>query len=257
MPGQGSSSRPPVTAAFDRERVRALSEDCTLLIACWDRGFQAAHHWVNHAALAWSLPALFSEIRATTTLAGPLFIPGRSACWMCYRMRAIACEQDFDRAMAFEEHLDQKRQPGLAGRPILTALPLQLAAMLTLEALKCLIKFNPPTLVDKVLAFDGLLGATQSHAVLVKPYCPVCSKKKARQHPHGAELLREAEDTKRPLHELSELLVSQHSGIITASRPLLATPPSRHRRECGVPGSPIIASSPPSRNRIRPARVRA
>ena len=59
--------------------------------------------------------AAFVCLRATSTFAGPLFIPGRSACWMCYRMRALACEQDFDLGMTYEEHLDRKRQPGKTG----------------------------------------------------------------------------------------------------------------------------------------------
>ncbi len=162
---------------FDRDRVRTLSEGCQLLIVCWDRGFHAAHHWANQAALELGMPALFSELRATSTFAGPLFLPGRSACWMCYRMRALACEQDFDLAMAYEEHLDRKRRPCLAERPVLPVLPLQLASTLALEALKLLIRLNQPTLVDKVLVFDGLLSGTTTHPVLVKPYCPTCSKK--------------------------------------------------------------------------------
>jgi bacteriocin biosynthesis cyclodehydratase domain-containing protein len=93
-------------------------------------------------------------------------------------MRALACEQDFDLAMAYEEHLDRKRLPSLAERPVLTALPLQLASTLTLEALKLLIRLNQPTLVDKVLAFDALLSETRKHPVLVKPFCPTCSEKK-------------------------------------------------------------------------------
>lgn len=176
--------------AFDRDRVRALSEGCKLLIVCWDRGFHAAHHWANEAALEFGVPALFSELRATTTIAGPLFLPGRSACWMCYRMRVLACEQDFDLAMAYEEHLDRKRQPSLAERPLLPALPLQLASTLALEALKFLIRLNQPTLVDKVLAFDGLLGETRTHPVLVKPFCPTCSKKKLASSPSARSSLR-------------------------------------------------------------------
>jgi bacteriocin biosynthesis cyclodehydratase domain-containing protein len=102
---------------------------------------------------------------------------------MCYRMRALACEQDFDLAMAYEEHLDRKRSPGLAQRPVLPALPVQLAATLALEAIKSLVRLNQPTLVDKVLAFDGLLSDSQTHPVLVKPGCPVCSKKNSAGSP--------------------------------------------------------------------------
>jgi bacteriocin biosynthesis cyclodehydratase domain-containing protein len=168
---------------FDRERVRALSEGCRMLIVAWDRGFHAAYHWVNEAAIELGVPALFSELRATTSYAGPLFMPGRSACWMCYRMRVLACEQDFDLAMAYEEHLDRKREPSLAERPLLPTLPLQLASVLGLEALKFLIRLNQPTLVDKVLVFDGLLGEARNHPVLVVPSCPTCAKKKLASSP--------------------------------------------------------------------------
>ena len=58
------------------------------------------------------------------------------------------------------------------------------ASTLALEALKFLIRLNQPTLVNKVLVFDGLLSETRTHPVLVKPFCPTCSKKKGRQHPH-------------------------------------------------------------------------
>ena len=202
-------------SAFDRDRVRALSDGCKLVIVGWDRGFNAAHHWVNEAAIECGVPALFSELRATSTFAGPLFIPGRSACWMCYRMRVLACEQDFNLAMAYEEHLDRKRQPSLAERPVLPALPLQLGSTLALEALKLLIRLNQPTLVNKVLVFDGLLSETRTHPVLVKPFCPTCSKKKGREHPHGQALLNTAQQQPaRPLHQLVDQLVSEHSGIV-------------------------------------------
>ena len=145
-------------AELSRERVLALSRGCRLLVVCWDRGFQAAHHWANHAALELGVPALFSELRATTSLAGPLYLPERSACWMCYRMRVLAAEADFDLAMAYEEHLDRSRLPRLAHRALLPTLPQQLASTLAVEALKLLLRLNQPTLVDKVLVFDALLG---------------------------------------------------------------------------------------------------
>jgi ribosomal protein S12 methylthiotransferase accessory factor len=133
---------------------------------------------------------------------------------MCYRMRVLACEQDFDLGMAYEEHLDRKRQPNLAGRPLLPALPLQLAATLSLETLKFLIRLSQPILVDKVLSFDGLASETRMHPVLVKPFCPTCSKKKPRHQPFGEELIETASTSGQPIHQLAELLVSDHSGLI-------------------------------------------
>ena len=125
------------------------------------------------------MPALFSELRALKTFAGPLFLPGRSACWMCYRMRSLACEDDFDRAMSYEEHLDRAKAPRLAERPVLPGLAPQLASLLALEVVKYLIRFDQPKLVDKVIEFDGLASEQRMHPVLVEPGCPACAKKSA------------------------------------------------------------------------------
>jgi ribosomal protein S12 methylthiotransferase accessory factor len=199
---------------LDRARVRSMATGAHLLIACWDRGFNAAHHWVNEAALKLGVPALFSELHATSSFAGPLLLPGRSACWMCYRMRAMAAEQDFNLAMAYEEHLDRTRRPRLSERPMLPALPAHLAATLALESLRLLLRLNHPTLADKVLVFDSLLSETRFHPVLVKPFCPACSKKKARYQPASEGLFDMRGQTARPLVELADVLVSDRTGIV-------------------------------------------
>ena len=49
------------------------------------------------------LPALYGQIAAARALVGPLVVPGETACYMCWRMRAIASEEDFEAAMRFEE----------------------------------------------------------------------------------------------------------------------------------------------------------
>lgn len=206
-------------ANLTRERVLELAQDCRLLLVCWDRGFQAAHHWANHAARELGVPALFSELRATSSFAGPLYLPGRSACWMCYRMRALAAEADFDLAMAYEEHLDRARMPSLGARALLPTLPQQLASTLALEALKLLLRLNQPTLVDKVLAFDALLGESRTHPVLVKPFCSVCSKKNVKRDSPGAaaliSALVDAQTSPGPvLPAQAAQLVSEHCGIV-------------------------------------------
>ena len=216
--------------SLDRAGVDRLIAGCQLAIVCWDRGFHAAHHWANEAALEHGVPALFSELRATSSFAGPLLLPGRSACWMCYRMRALACERDFDRAMAVEEHLDRKLQPGLAGRPVLPVLPVQLASTLALEALRLLIGLHQPALVDKVLEFDGLVSESRMHPVLVEPGCPACSKKKSRAHPITAEL-RELGSSAHgaAVHELADQLVSDRTGVVIDFAPAVrdSTEPAR------------------------------
>lgn len=210
FPAVGTAGDAPLDAA----RVSELVADSDLAVVCWDRGFAAAHHWANRSCLEHGVPGLFSELGSTRSIAGPFFLPLRSACWMCYRMRNLACEPDFDLAISYEEHLDRKKQPTLAQRPVFPALPGQLGSVLGLEAFKYLIRLHQPMLVDRVLEFDAFSAVAQAHPVLVKPDCPVCSKKKARLHPERDALLKER-STSSHLPELVDRLVSPLTGIVS------------------------------------------
>jgi ribosomal protein S12 methylthiotransferase accessory factor len=211
---EGLLTRTGGAQTLDREAVAAMTAGCDVVVVCWDRGLGAAAHWSNEAAIRHGVRTLFSELRPMSSIAGPLFVPGRSACWMCYRMRSLACEQDFDLAMALEEHFDAKRQPSLAQRGVLPVLPEQLAATLALETLKLLLGLHQPMLVDAILEFDAITSSSQSHPVLVKPLCPTCAKKKTRIHPDAAELMNAGRPGATPLHALAGKLVSPRTGIV-------------------------------------------
>jgi ribosomal protein S12 methylthiotransferase accessory factor len=205
--------REPGPDPLDADAVREVVAGCELVFGCWDQGYAVASHWLNRAAHDGGVPALFGELRATATLAGPLFLPGRSACWMCYRMRGVACARDFEQAMAFEEHLDRARRPLLASRPLLPFLPEQLATAMALEALRLLLGLHPPTLVDSVAEHDAMTGATTLHPVLAVPDCPVCAKKKARVQPPLDELIARAHPPV-DLAALAPRLVDASTGVV-------------------------------------------
>lgn len=175
-------------AALDRGAVADTVAACDIVIACWDRGMSACNHWVNEAAVASGVPALYSELRATSCFAGPFVFPQRSACYMCSRMRSLACEDDFASAMALEEHHDRERRPALGERPMLPILPSHLSTVLGLEVLRYLLRLNQPRLVDRVLELDALAFETTSHSVLVEPACPVCGKKNSANISTGSSL---------------------------------------------------------------------
>lgn len=202
-------------AAVDREAVFEIVGDAQLAIVCWDRGLGAAAHWANEAAVEHDVPALFSELHGTKTFAGPLVLPHRSACWMCFRMRSLACESDFERAMAYEEHLDRARTSRLVERPLLPALAGQLASLLALEAIKLLVKLDQPKLAGKVIEFDGVASELHAHPVLAEPACSVCGKKAPRRHPRADEL------SPGPTTAPSvEALVSHRTGIASSFAPV-------------------------------------
>src|SRR6266542_104570 len=105
-------------AAVTRERVHALVRDCRLLVSCLDKGFAAAHHWLNSASLRWGVPAVYAQLDGDTALVGPLVVPARTACYLCWRMRTVACAEDFGEAMAQEEALATRRLPALIGQAV-------------------------------------------------------------------------------------------------------------------------------------------
>ena len=143
--------------------------------------------------------------------------PGRSACWMCYRMRVLACEQDFDLAMAYEEHLDRKRQPSLAERPVLPALPLQLG----LDARPRSAQISDPA--EPTDAGRTRCWCSTDYSAKRAPircwsshFARPALKKKGREHPAwpGSPRTRHSSSLRRPLHQLVDQFVSEHSGIV-------------------------------------------
>src|SRR3989442_9852104 len=127
------STRVTLAGELSRDAVRRLADQSSLLIGCFDRGFETAQHWINRAAIASQRPALFADIRTHVATIGPHVAPGESACYMCYRMRRIACEENYDEAMAHERFLNERRMPALSSRATATFLAGQRRTMLAGE----------------------------------------------------------------------------------------------------------------------------
>ncbi|MBV9787885.1 MAG: TOMM precursor leader peptide-binding protein [Chloroflexi bacterium] len=198
-----------------KERVAALATDAHLLVGCFDKGFSATNHWINRASLAQNIPALYAELRGHTALIGPAVLPGQTACYMCYRMRSIACEEDFNAAMSYEEFLDHQKRPALHERGVLPMLPPYVGSLLALEILKQSLSLSLPALTNNLLEFNALTMQTTSHPILQKPDCPVCGEKKnwIRSEPLMAEL-RQEQSPPGDLLAVDDQLVSRKTGIV-------------------------------------------
>jgi len=168
------SGRPNLT----REGVLELACGFDLLVAAWDQGFISGNHWVNRAAQAVGVPALFSEIKGVQALAGPFVVPGLTACFMCSRMRSVATAEDFEAAMAGETYYDQFKSPDHSRREILVPACATVASLLASEALRYLVLGQQPVLAGGIVEYDPLTLTLRRHALLEHPHCPVCSEKK-------------------------------------------------------------------------------
>ncbi|HKP98453.1 MAG TPA: TOMM precursor leader peptide-binding protein [Fibrobacteria bacterium] len=209
---------------LDAAAVERLLDGAGIAVACFDRGMVAAHHWINQAALGKRVPALFSELRATGALVGPLVIPGNSSCYMCLRMRSVAAKREFERVMAIEEHYDRHREPTLASRPLLPGVALGATALLAQEIVRVLLRIEQPTLVDRIVEFDILRNTQRSHPLVRVAECPSCGEKKKRQSsPSLGELLA---DDSPPANTLAlvDQLVSARTGILTELGPVQVDP---------------------------------
>ncbi|MEV0287759.1 TOMM precursor leader peptide-binding protein [Kribbella sp. NPDC050820] len=150
----------PAPYPGQREELPAVMTDADLVIAADDGALPVLHSWVNTIGLRLGVPTLHIAVRGHRATVGPLVLAGEGSCYLCWRMRALACEQDFAAAMAVEEELDARRSPD-AARPVLPAL----LAMVT-----------QAQLADGVLTLDARTGAEQLHPVLPRPDCPACAK---------------------------------------------------------------------------------
>jgi len=195
--------------------VAALAPECHMLVDCFDKGFSAIHHSINQASLTSGVPAIYAEAQSHIGLVGPLVLPGQTPCYMCYRMRNIACEDDFNQAMSYEEYLIRQKSPTLHERGVFPALLPYLASILAIEILKNQLSLVVPTLAGKVLEFDAFTLQSSTHQIVREPDCPVCGvkKKTARQFPLISEL-RQSDRLPGNLPNVAPKLISARTGIV-------------------------------------------
>jgi ribosomal protein S12 methylthiotransferase accessory factor len=144
-----------------------------LVVAADDGGLPVVHSWVNTVGLRLGVPTLHVALRGSRATIGPLVIPGEGPCYLCWRMRALACEEDFGTAMALEEKLVARREA--AEQPLLPALQPMVTDALT----------DVRRLSTGVLTLDAVSGATGLHPVLPRPDCPACAKHRQSVGPRG------------------------------------------------------------------------
>jgi bacteriocin biosynthesis cyclodehydratase domain-containing protein len=163
---------------LDRQAVKELAGAADVLLAFWDRGFEAGNHWVNRASVELTKPALFCSVAGTKAMAGPFVVPGMTPCYMCARMRAVAAEDVFEDAMACEVFFDQLKRPGLAHREFFATSLSVLAGLVATDVYKYVVLQYQPTLLGQVMEFDPMTLGLDRHTLLEHPQCPVCAKKK-------------------------------------------------------------------------------
>ena len=196
-----------------KETLEPVISDCQLCIVCMDKGFSAIFYWINQLSVTHGIPVLYSALRSHLCFAGPFVIPGKTSCYMCYKMRQVATYDDFDEGMYYEEYLNNQKLPAFGNRTLFPAGVQFIAGILSSEATKYALSLAPPALSDKVLEFNSLTFENKTHTLLQKPDCPVCEKKKTdRPSLQAAELIRLHGPSS--LNDVLDTLISPHTGIL-------------------------------------------
>jgi bacteriocin biosynthesis cyclodehydratase domain-containing protein len=177
-------------------------------------GLESAH-WVNQIALASDQRALFARVAAQRATVGPLVLPGEGPCFLCWRMRALANEDDYALAFAAESAAGKQPGPRLRATAALPGLARVVAAVAASEIIKVLAALAAPVTAAQVWEFDGLTLESHTRRVLQRPDCPACRKKGLPppvQPP--IEELRGAAAGADGLTQLTPLLVDVRVGVI-------------------------------------------
>jgi adenylyltransferase/sulfurtransferase len=161
-------------AAESEDDVRRSIAGAGFVVCCLGPGQLNLTLKLNKVCVEDQVPWITCSFDGGEVVVGPAFHPGVGACYMCYRMRAVACAGNPEEAFAFERYLDRRKADDSAVRESLVFATNLAASLLGVETLKELTGFAEPSLVGRLLTIDLHDLRVQRHAVLRKPWCPVC-----------------------------------------------------------------------------------
>ena len=162
----GAVDGAPLRALLQSLRVR-LDGEPRLTVVVTDSYLCRALRAVNEAALRAGRPWLLVKPVGCQVWVGPLFLPGKTGCWVCLaeRMRANA---------PVLSYLDAKNGSITADR-VQTPATLQVAWGLAATAVQSWIgRGELPALLGKIQTLDVTSGQTHSHTLVRLPSCPAC-----------------------------------------------------------------------------------
>jgi bacteriocin biosynthesis cyclodehydratase domain-containing protein len=161
----------PLETEADLRRVVAGAD---YVVCCLDTGLSNLIFKLNRVCLAENVGWISCALSGAEVVVGPGVHPWRSACYLCYRMRAVACAGNPEDAFAYERQLDRRKQDDSGRRENLVFGAGLVANLLGLEVLKEITGMAEPSLVGRLLTIRLTDVTIERHTVLRKPWCPAC-----------------------------------------------------------------------------------
>ncbi|BAY77971.1 molybdopterin biosynthesis MoeB protein homolog [Nostoc linckia NIES-25] len=162
------------------ETVNALLDDVDLVVVATDAVSVNLAYRLNRLCLKMQRPLLPGGAAGVEGTIGPLVFSQDGPCYLCYRMRAMACAKLPEAELAIEQFLNRERpsQPRL--RENLPIVQMLVGSYLALEAIKILLGL-PIATDGKLLHLDSIGTKLTHNVVLKKPGCPHCSGQERTQ----------------------------------------------------------------------------
>jgi adenylyltransferase/sulfurtransferase len=158
------------------DEVVAAIEGSDFVINCLDAGQSSLIYKLNRACLKTGTRWTSCALSGVEVILGPTIHPFETPCYLCYKMRAVACAANPEDEFAFETFLDRRKQDDSGRRESLVFGANIAANLISLEAIKELSGALTGNALGKIIVFDLLEVTSTRHVVLRKPWCPACFK---------------------------------------------------------------------------------
>lgn len=154
--------------------IRAVINGADMVVSCLDASQINLIFKLNRVCLADSIRWISCSLGGVEISVGPAIHPGHGPCYLCYRMRAVACAGNPEEAFAYERYLDRRKQDDSGRRENLVFGAGLAANFLGMEVIKDLSGFSEPSLIGQILTIRLTDLVMERHTILRKPWCPAC-----------------------------------------------------------------------------------
>lgn len=168
--------KPIASAITDDAGVEDAIAGSAFVINALDEGHLSLMYRLNRVCVRTRTPFISAAATGFEITVGPTVYPEATACYMCYRMRLIACATNPEASFNHESYLDRRKRDdsGRSANFVFgTAIAGQLAAA---EVVKALTGIAHPATKGRVQVLDLRALSSTHHVVLRKPWCPACGE---------------------------------------------------------------------------------
>jgi molybdopterin-synthase adenylyltransferase len=156
------------------EEVLSAIQGSSFVLCCVDPGYGSIIYKLNRACLKARIPWTSCFVSGFEGVLGPTVHPYETPCYLCYKMRSVACAENPEDEFAFQRFLDRRKHDDSGRRENLVFGVGMMGNLAGLEVMKALTAFQPPSSEGRIVVVDFLDVTSKKHLVLRKPWCPAC-----------------------------------------------------------------------------------